>query len=157
MADTVNVPIDKLSSKEETTNYCRIILLMVDVGTETLLHLLCSCIQKQTFLTVQSYFASKKVEIENGKRKKVFDESQYVKITCPNLNPDELDISLLIKLLTYFKFSPVKLKNLQKIRNELIGYKSKAELTKLDFESLWVQVENILLNIARCVSGDEEK
>ena len=30
-------------------------------------------------------------------------------------------------------------------------------MIKLDFESLWVQVETILLNIARCVSGDEEQ
>ena len=99
MANTENCPIDKLSSKEETTNYCRIILLMVDVGTETLLHLFYSLVPKHS---VNGYFAAKKSEIEDGKRKKVFDKNQYVKLTCPDPNPDEFDISLLINLLTYF-------------------------------------------------------
>ena len=122
----MNVSIDKLSSKEETTNYCRIILLMVDVGTETLLHLFYSLVPKHS---VKGYFASKKSEIDKGKRKKVFDNSQYAKLTCPDPNPDEFDISLMIKLLTYFKLSPVKLDNLQILRNEIVGHNIELSVT----------------------------
>ena len=67
MGNTENCPIDKRSSKEETTNYCRIILLMVDVGTETLLHLFIPLFQNMQ-LRVILLLGNQKLKMGKGRK-----------------------------------------------------------------------------------------
>ena len=80
-------------------------------------------------------------------------------LTVLDPNPEEYDIFLLMKLLKYFNIAPdrrIDIENLKDICDEILGHKAGPTLTEQEFETLWAQLEVILIHISQSISLDEK-
>ncbi|XP_053390916.1 uncharacterized protein LOC128553764, partial [Mercenaria mercenaria] len=164
-------------STESSARFYRIISLVVDVGTQTLLDTFYSKVRKED---VSIVFGTSKVKAEffKLKGKNALTKVQYNKVTSANPDPDTYDISLLTTLLTNQKLCgippPAKgwgttppdssdlsvgadLLRLRELRNEIVGRRTNAQLEVADYSMFWSKVEVILVRLAKDVSQAEEK
>ncbi|XP_053380815.1 uncharacterized protein LOC128548982 [Mercenaria mercenaria] len=159
-------------STESSARFYRIISLVVDVGTQTLLDIFYSKVPKENLLVL---FGTPKVKAEfiKLKGKNALTKVQYVKVTAANPDPDTYDISLLTTLLTCQticgiplakKFPPdpsdlsvgADLHRLRELRNEIIGHRNNAQLEVTEFKKFWADVETVLIRLAKHVGTAEE-
>ncbi|XP_053380795.1 uncharacterized protein LOC123549420 isoform X1 [Mercenaria mercenaria] len=157
---------------ENSVRFYRIISLVVDVGTQTLLDIFYSKVPKED---VSVLFGTREVKAEfiKLKGKNALTKVQYVKVTAANPDPDTYDISLLTTLLTCQticgiplakKFPPVSsdlsvgadLHRLRELRNEIIGHRNNAQLEVTEFKKFWADVETVLIRLANHVGTEEE-
>lgn len=144
-------------------NYLRIIRLLVDVGTETVRTLL---YKKKPKSDIIKFLESKKKTLSKLRRKRVLTQEQFETVTSHS-HADDFDISLLITLLTnlfpWEEEAPkhgwrmevedsdvslgADLMRLRKLRNNLVAHRQDARLSSEQFETLWEQIEKILIRI----------
>ncbi|XP_053405495.1 uncharacterized protein LOC128558970 [Mercenaria mercenaria] len=141
---------------EETRYYQRIIVMLMNLGTDTLLKLFKSLIpQGDVSLFLDSMFN----EVEKLKTSKTISAAEYNRISKRPLVGTKLDIAILIKLMLELlpkklqqvssKLLPftADLQRLRRIRNELIGHRPAATITKKEFDYYWEMISIILKRI----------
>jgi uncharacterized protein YacL (UPF0231 family) len=126
---------------------------------------------------VPSFFGSTTIcsEIFDLKRRRVITEKQYMKLIS-NPDPDEFDLSLILTLLTNIFIGMIDpprngwhgpldktdfslgadLIRLKELRNSTIGHSVNAKINSGDFETLWNQIEEVLVRLNKHIYGNDE-
>jgi hypothetical protein len=161
---------------ENSSNYLRLISMVIDLGTEVMLLLFFHLKPEEK---VSAFFSEPGVreKLDYMKRRNILKPRQYRILTLPYPNPREFDLTLLITLLSnifedkikapingWGTFPPASddfsigadLLRLKRIRNEIVGHHVKAQLSNTEFTDLWQQTESLLLRIVEAVDLKEK-
>jgi hypothetical protein len=145
-----------------------------DLGTEILVKLFLNYIDKAGHQDVSTFFSSTDIKdvLIKLKQRKVIENREFVKVTAPDPNLGDIDITLIIKLITNLFSDEVNFNDtppgamdttigadiyrMRKFRNKLV-HTPKAELCTSKFENYWKKISESMLRVAGIISDDEKK
>ena len=155
---------------EESANFYRLVTLIVDFGSEILQDVLLHLLKPSR---LEAVLQANTITIDNLVRTKVIFRKQYDLLTNITPNVEEFDISLLVVIFRNIcpnvpapilgwnvkepdvnDFSlAADLLRLRNIRNEVYAHRSSTNVTKVVFETLWLELTAIIERISRHGSG----
>ena len=155
---------------EESANFYRLVSVVVDRGSDVLRDVLLHQMKPSTLEAVLQ--ANIRV-INNLLRTKVLFTEQYVLLTKAHPNAEEFNISLLLiifrnictnvpaPILGWGVKEPdandfslaADLLRLRSIRNQMYAHRSSTKVTNVDFETLWLELSDIIERVSRHGSG----
>ena len=157
------------SSVEESANFFRLMSLVVDLGSEVLRDVLLHLVKSRT---LEAVIQANSAIIDGLIQKKAIFPQQYDLLMKVPPDPEEFDISLLVKVfrnicpnLTPHGFDwrddpdgndfslAADLKRLQNIRNCVYAHTSSTKVTTMDFEAIWSDLSDIIDRISQHGSG----
>ena len=160
--------MDSETDQQKSSNFCKLICLLVDIGGEALRDVLLKEIpQNKLAVTIKRNYTL----LSNLKRKKVLSEPQYKLLQEPQPDPSKFDISLLVALLRNIcpkieASTPdwkveepdvsdnsigAEILRLKNIRNS-IQHKSSTLMPKATFTPLWSELVGIIDRISTKVN-----
>ena len=153
--------------EEKTEYFYKLVYLVYDLGTERVRDVFKKHIPEEQ--SIEEYLISQKSRIEQNKS--LFNPMQFGIVTAEPPKVDELDISLLFKLIRNFtsiqeptlswetdrpllsdKSPGANLVRLKSVRNGVIAHRSRGRLTQSEFEKHWKDTKAVLLGLAGYVS-----
>ena len=154
---------------EESALFFRLISLVVDVGSEVLRDVLLELVKPDTLETV---FQKSHAILNTLVQKRSLFQEQYDLLTKTPPDPEEFDISLLVKIFRnicpsvtpqYFDWRvdpddddlslAADLKRLLNIRNSVYAHRNSTKVTNAEFETLWSDLSDIIDRISHHGSG----
>ena len=158
---------------EESTNFYRLIRLIVDFGSEILRDVLLHLVKPST---LEAVLQANTITIGNLLRTKFIFRKQYDLLTNTTPDVEEFDISLLVvvfrnicpnvpapilgwnvKVPDVNDFSlAADLLRLRNIRNEVYAHRSSTKVTNVVFETLWLDLSDIIERISIHGSGKHQ-
>lgn len=162
---------------ERSSHYLRMISMVIDLGTETVLEIFYHFKPRQN---VGEFLSESivKLKLKELQRRKILKLREFNLVNSSNPNPDKFDLNLLITLLTnlfrdkieepkrgWETFPPAKddnstgadLLRLRRVRNDLVGHVAKAQLSSTLYTKLWTETENVLQRLISIVSHEKEQ
>ena len=154
---------------EESALFFRLIYLVVDVGSEVLRDVLLEIVKPDTLETV---FQNSRAIIYTLLQKRALFQEQYDLLTKTPPDPEEFDISLLVKIFRNIcpSVTPqgfnwgvdpdaddlslaADLKRLLNIRNSVYAHRNSTKVTNTEFKTLWSDLSHIIERISQQGSG----